>query len=37
MAPRVTYLLEKLRGSQQKVEQWEAEMGGLKKVLTSEY
>jgi hypothetical protein len=37
MAPRVIYLLEKLRGSQQKVEQWEAEMGGLKKVLTSEY
>lgn len=37
VGPRVQYLLGKLRGSQEKVEGWEKEMGALKKVLMTEY
>lgn len=37
LTPRVQYLLNKLEGSQQKVESWEKEMGALKKVLMMEY
>lgn len=37
VGPRIEFLLAKLAGSQQKVEQWEREMGGLKKILTLEY
>jgi len=37
VAPRIQYLLTKLAQSQQKVEAWEKEMGGLKKVLMMEY
>lgn len=37
LGPRIEFLLAKLAGSQQKVEQWEREMGGLKKILTLEY
>jgi hypothetical protein len=33
---RVTYLLNKLEGSQKKIEQFEGEMGELKKILASE-
>jgi hypothetical protein len=37
VAPRVRYLLTKLGASQKKVELWENEIGGLKKVLAEEY
>jgi hypothetical protein len=37
IGPRVKYLLNKLSGSQQKLEAWEKEMGALKAVLTTEY
>ena len=36
-APRVQYLLSSLAASQVKVEGWEKDMGGLKKVLMNEY
>lgn len=37
VGPRVNYLLDKLAASQKKVDQWEKEMGELKKVLNTEY
>jgi hypothetical protein len=37
LSPRIQYLLTKLAASQAKVEGWEKEMGGLKKVLMAEY
>ncbi len=37
VAPRVEYLLGKVEASQRKVEQWDREMGGLKRVLMREY
>jgi hypothetical protein len=37
VTPRVTYLLEKLAGSHVKVAQWEVEIKGLKKLLSTEY
>lgn len=37
VGPRVQYLLEKLQASQRKVQVWEHEMGGMKKVLMAEY
>ncbi|OBT45503.1 hypothetical protein VE00_05049 [Pseudogymnoascus sp. WSF 3629] len=36
VGPRVAYLLDKLAASQVKVEEWEREMGGLKKMLNTE-
>lgn len=37
IGPRCTYLLDKVAGSQKKIEEWEKEMSVLKKVLNSEY
>ena len=37
LVDRVRWLLAKVKGSQQKIDAWESEMGGLKGVLAREY